>query len=184
MNRSGWERALAQAPWVLAGMLVGALCARYGGLDLDWKLPVLDLVQVVIAIVALIWVPRLLGRLERRQAFDREVMGQQLLPALQSVVRIEEVISDLSSDHIDGAVRDELIKLFKGLRKNIGRARRVAERWEWSQATIAAISDMEGLAGNLYRLATGSRPFTDSEHALQIARRLHDDLQDVLRSAS
>jgi hypothetical protein len=167
---------------VLLGFFAGSVATSSGALKLKLdEIPVADVATLCLSIAALVWVPLVVSRFERRGAFDRKAVADHLAPARDKLLAIEELLATANDP---SAARDNFIGNLRSMRTNIDHARRIAELWKWNAHLMATFEDAEMQARRLNRIATGDKPSARLGEAQEAARSLHETLLALLRASA
>ena len=166
----------------LIGCLFGVVICKASVLRFAEEVSVADFASLVLTAIALLLVPGVLARIERRDSFDRRALAERLEPARDVLYEIDDTLDTLISDTLDSRTRESLVRDFQKLRKNIGRANEIAAGAKSRKWLVDELENCAALAGNLNRLATGARPYSGRPDAREISIALRGSLQALLRS--
>jgi hypothetical protein len=149
-------------------------------LELDPKVPIADLASLCLSIIALIWIPQVAARFERRGAFDRKAVSDHLTPARADLLALEEALT--TTDLV--AARHQFVGSLRSMRTHIDHAQRIARLWKWNPELLARLDDAAMHASQLNRITTGDNPSLRLGEAHEAARALHEILLVLLRASA
>jgi hypothetical protein len=167
--------------WICGVLAVLAGIALFGRELIRWELPILDLLQFGLSVVALIWIPRFLASRDRRDAFKGGAVGRYLEPAIDRLFTITDCVARIQSGPMDPADLRMLSDHFRELRTSIDRARRVAKALGWDADMLGKLDTIFDMARNLYRLST-DKPAQRAADIRDISAALTNELLVALRS--
>jgi hypothetical protein len=166
---------------ILLGIVIGGfLFGSPGTLEIKPEVPVVDLLQFIVSVIALVWVPSVVARLERRGAFDRRAVSRHLEPAYNKLLEMDAMLKTVPNP----MPSQGLLDMHRMIRTHLDHAQQIARLWRWPKRVTHRLDDAVSFARKLYRATTDSDASTRLPEAQAWLSDLNAALLDLLRSSA